>query len=87
VQDDGMGIAPELISQMFEPFFTTKEGGHGLGLGLAISRMIVERHQGHIAVKSEPGRGTLFTVTLPLEGAEVTMAGKEADDSQGQSQS
>jgi two-component system NtrC family sensor kinase len=72
VQDDGMGIAPELISQMFEPFFTTKESGHGLGLGLAISRMIVERHQGHIAVKSEPGRGTLFTVTLPLQSAEVT---------------
>ncbi len=72
VQDDGMGIPPELVSQMFEPFFTTKERGHGLGL--AISRTIVERHRGHIDVKSEPGRGTLFTVTLPLEGNEVTMA-------------
>lgn len=71
VQDDGTGIAPELISQMFEPFFTTKERGHGLGL--AISRMIVERHQGNLAVKSEPGRGTLFTVTLPVEYAEVTV--------------
>jgi two-component system, NtrC family, sensor kinase len=73
VQDDGTGIPPELVSQMFEPFFTTKERGHGLGLGLAISRMIVERHQGHIDVKSELGRGTLFTITLPLEGAGVQM--------------
>jgi two-component system, NtrC family, sensor kinase len=73
VQDDGTGIAPELISQMFEPFFTTKERGHGLGLGLAISRMIVERHQGNLAVTSEPGRGTLFTITLPVESAAVTM--------------
>jgi two-component system, NtrC family, sensor kinase len=76
VQDDGTGIPPELVSQMFEPFFTTKEGGHGLGLGLAISRMIVERHRGRIDVKSQLGRGTLFTVTLPIEGAEVTMAGQ-----------
>jgi two-component system, NtrC family, sensor kinase len=74
VQDDGTGIPPELVSKLFEPFFTTKERGHGLGLGLAISRMIVERHQGQIDVKSEPGRGTLFTVTLPLEGAEVATA-------------
>ena len=72
VQDDGTGIPRELVSQMFEPFFTTKERGHGLGLGLAISRMIVERHQGRIDVKSEPGRGTVFTVTLPIEGAPVT---------------
>jgi two-component system NtrC family sensor kinase len=72
VQDDGTGIPRELVSQMFEPFFTTKERGHGLGLGLAISRMIVERHQGRIDVKSEPGRGTVFTVTLPIEGAPAT---------------
>jgi two-component system NtrC family sensor kinase len=76
VEDDGTGIPPELVSQMFEPFFTTKERGHSLGLGLAISRMIVERHQGHIAVKSEPGRGTLFTVTLPLEAPVGTQAAK-----------
>ena len=87
VQDDGTGIPPELVSQMFEPFFTTKERGHGLGLGLAISRMIVERHQGQIDVKSEPGCGTLFTVTLPLEGAAVAVAvAKPADVSGGQSE-
>ena len=87
VQDDGTGIPPELVSQMFEPFFTTKERGHGLGLGLAISRMIVERHRGRIDVKSELGRGTLFIVTLPLEDAEVTVSAKEAANSHGQSQS
>ncbi len=83
VQDDGTGIPPELMSQMFEPFFTTKVHGHGLGLGLAISRMIVDRHQGSIDVKSELGHGTLFTITLPLEGAEVTVAAIEAGGSQG----
>ncbi len=68
VRDDGMGIPPGLLPNVFEPFFTTKERDHGLGLGLAISRIIVERHQGRIEVGSEPGRGTRFTVTLPLEG-------------------
>ena len=78
VGDDGTGIPPELMSQMFEPFFTTKERGHGLGLGLAISRMIVERHQGRIDVQSELGRGTLFTVTLPVEGAVSVATAKQA---------
>jgi len=76
VKDDGTGIAPELMAQMFEPFFTTKDRGHGLGLGLAISRMIVERHQGRIDVKSRPGRGTRFTITLPLEAPVATQAAK-----------
>jgi two-component system, NtrC family, sensor kinase len=79
VKDDGTGIPPELMSQMFEPFFTTKERGHGLGLGLAISRMIVERHQGRIDVQSEPGRGTTFTITLPLDSAVTTMATKHVE--------
>lgn len=67
VRDDGVGMPPEILKNMFEPFFTTKERGRGLGLGLAISRQIVERHQGHIDVKSEPGRGTSFTITLPMQ--------------------
>ncbi|HKT11977.1 MAG TPA: ATP-binding protein [Terriglobia bacterium] len=71
VEDSGVGIPPELMSHMFEPFFTTKERGHGLGLGLAICRTIVDRHQGRIDVESEPGRGTKFTITLPLEVAEA----------------
>jgi two-component system NtrC family sensor kinase len=69
VRDDGVGIPLEVLKNMFEPFFTTKERGRGLGLGLAISRQIVERHQGRIEVKSEPGKGTLFTITLPMQGS------------------
>ena len=69
VQDDGVGIAPEVLPNLFEPFFTTKERGHGVGLGLAISRSIVERHRGRIEASSAPGRGTTFTITLPFNGA------------------
>ncbi len=68
VEDDGAGIPKDVLPHLFEPFFTTKEREHGLGLGLAISLSIVERHQGRIEVKSELGRGTKFTVTLPVEG-------------------
>jgi two-component system, NtrC family, sensor kinase len=67
VRDDGSGIAPDVLSQVFEPFMTTKESGRGVGLGLAISRGIMERHHGLIEVESVLGRGTSFTVTLPTE--------------------
>jgi two-component system NtrC family sensor kinase len=73
VRDDGSGIAPEILPHMFEPFFTTKETGHGVGLGLAISHGIIERHNGRIEVQSEPGKGTTFTITLPLDSS-VTAA-------------
>jgi two-component system NtrC family sensor kinase len=73
VRDDGSGIAPEILPQIFEPFLTTKETGHGVGLGLAISHSILERHNGKIEVQSELGRGTTFTVTLPWD-AESTAA-------------
>lgn len=63
LSDNGSGIAPEKIDRIFNPFFTTKE--KGTGLGMAISRKIVEAHQGTIDVSSEPGRGTEFTVSLP----------------------
>jgi signal transduction histidine kinase len=65
VEDEGCGIAPEAQQTLFEPFFTTKPGG--TGLGLYISHDIVKRHGGRLAVTSEPGRGTTFTVELPLE--------------------
>jgi two-component system NtrC family sensor kinase len=71
VRDDGVGMPPDVLSKMFEPFFTTKEHGRGLGLGLAISRNIVERHAGKIAVTSEPGHGTTFLITLPIQGKPV----------------
>jgi len=71
VRDDGVGMPPDVLANMFEPFFTTKERSRGLGLGLAISRNIVDRHGGQIAVTSEPGRGTAFTITLPLQSQAV----------------
>jgi two-component system NtrC family sensor kinase len=67
VRDDGSGIPPEILPRIFEPFLTTKETGRGVGLGLAISHSILERHNGNIEVQSEPGRGTTFTVTLPWD--------------------
>lgn len=79
VRDDGMGIAPEILPQIFEPFLTTKETGHGVGLGLAVSRSIMERHHGRIAVQSAAGKGTTFTLTLPLDAASIAaMAGGAA---------
>ena len=64
VRDNGRGIAPEKIDRIFNPFFTTKD--HGTGLGMAISKKIVEAHTGTIEVESAVGRGTEFQVTLPL---------------------
>ena len=66
VRDDGSGIPPEIMSKIFEPFVTTKEQGHGTGLGLAVSRGIVERHSGKISLQSELGKGTAVTITLPV---------------------
>jgi len=71
VRDDGAGIPAEILPRIFEPFLTTKETGRGVGLGLAISNSILERHNGRIEVQSELGKGTVFTVTLPWE-AELT---------------
>ncbi len=65
VQDTGHGIGPENLARIFDPFFTTKEVGHGTGLGLAISFGIVKEHGGTIAVESEEGTGTKFTIELP----------------------
>jgi len=67
VKDSGAGIAQKDIEHVFEPFFTTKEIGVGTGLGLSIVYGIIEEHGGHIDVKSKPGQGTSFTITLPME--------------------
>ncbi len=66
VEDNGSGIAPEVLPKIFDPFFTTKEIGKGTGLGLSISYQIVQQHGGKISVESQPGVGTKFTVWLPI---------------------
>jgi len=69
VIDTGCGIPPENLDKLFDPFFTTKEVGQGTGLGLAVSYGIVERHGGTIRVQSEVGRGSTFTIWLPIDEA------------------
>jgi two-component system, NtrC family, sensor kinase len=65
VSDNGPGIPTSMQKRLFEPFFTTKPSGEGTGLGLFISRSIVEAHGGNISVRSEPGQGTTFSLVLP----------------------
>ena len=65
VSDSGTGISPEKMPQIFEPFFTTKPDG--LGMGLAISRTIIEAHGGKIWAENNPGRGATFNFTLPAQ--------------------
>ena len=64
VEDTGGGVAPEVQARLFDPFFTTKE--HGTGLGLSITARIVQAHGGQIECQSQPGRGALFRILLPL---------------------
>jgi signal transduction histidine kinase len=66
IEDTGGGIAPELIGHIFDPFFTTKPVGQGTGLGLSVSQSIVRKHGGRIDVESEIGKGTRFTIRLPV---------------------
>jgi signal transduction histidine kinase len=65
-QDDGPGIAPDILPNIFDPFYTTKRPGRGTGLGLSICKAVLKEHSGNIEASSAPGGGAVFTVTLPL---------------------
>lgn len=75
VTDTGTGIPEDIRQRIFDPFFTTKPIGKGTGIGLAITRSIIERHNGALEVDSEVGKGTTFRILLPLEQPD-----SEADD-------
>jgi signal transduction histidine kinase len=67
--DNGSGIKKECIDKIFEPFFTTKEVGKGTGLGLSIVYGIISEHNGTIHCDSTVNKGTVFTITLPVDGS------------------
>lgn len=75
IADSGSGIPPEQLRKIFEPFYTTKEpdehGHGGTGLGLSVCRQIIEQHNGRIRVESVVGKGSTFTVKLPLNEPET----------------
>lgn len=68
IQDDGPGIEKDVLSNIFEPFYTTKEPGKGTGLGLSITYGLIKKLGGDITVRSQPGTGTAFTLTIPMHG-------------------
>ena len=76
IQDSGTGIAPENLSRIFDPYFTTRQGGYGLGL--MMTHRIVQEHGGEIEVKSSPGKGTLFVLTLPVRSTEPKLISDKA---------
>ncbi|MFH1117784.1 MAG: PAS domain S-box protein [Pseudomonadota bacterium] len=71
IADTGHGMKKEVVEHIFEPFFTTKSAGEGTGLGLSIVYGIVKNHGGHITCTSLPGRGTVFTIRLPVLGRQA----------------
>jgi PAS domain S-box-containing protein len=73
-QDDGPGIAPDILPNIFDPFYTTKRPGRGTGLGLSISKAILREHRGNVEAASGPGGGAVFTVTLPVAIADAGTA-------------
>jgi signal transduction histidine kinase len=78
VADTGSGIPPDAIGRIFDPFFTTKPVGKGTGLGLSVSYGIVKEHKGEIKVESKVGKGTTFTILIPLLPVEAQQAPQAA---------
>ncbi|MBN1147734.1 MAG: HAMP domain-containing protein [Anaerolineales bacterium] len=72
VQDSGVGISAENLGRIFDPFYTTKPAGEGTGLGLSVSYGIVSNHSGRIEVESAPGKGSTFTIVLPVNQPETS---------------
>jgi len=68
-QDDGPGIASEILPHIFDPFYTTKRPGRGTGLGLSICKAVLKEHNGNVEAAMAPGGGAVFTVTLPIVSA------------------
>jgi len=84
VSDTGHGIAGEIINRVFDPFFTTKSKGKGTGLGLSIVYGIIRDHRGFITVESEEGKGSVFSLYLPVYKKPVhQIAGKDAPKIEG----
>ncbi len=79
VSDTGHGIKPEIIDRIFDPYFTTKEIGKGTGMGLSMVHGIVKSYDGTITVTSEPGKGTVFEVLLPVFEAETEPKDKKPE--------
>jgi signal transduction histidine kinase len=77
VADTGCGIPTEILPKIFDPFFTTKEIGQGTGLGLSIVHKIIESHGGEIKAESEVGKGTKFTILLPIKPDPVPTLSEE----------
>jgi signal transduction histidine kinase len=72
ITDEGEGIAPEILDRLFEPFFTTKPKGEGTGLGLSLSKKLVEANNGRIEVATQKDEGSTFTLLFPLADQDVT---------------
>lgn len=80
VSDTGHGMDKETIAKIFDPFFTLKEEGQGTGLGLSTTHGIVEQHKGNIWVKSKPGQGSTFTISLPYLNVETSSQTKSQNE-------
>lgn len=78
IADTGHGVCEEDMPRLFDPFFTTKEPGHGTGLGLAISHNVIHEHDGSISVTSEVGKGTTFSIRIPIGSTEGEPQGGES---------